>query len=72
MVWVWGRRSGENRSPLRRVDSGLRRNDEKIGMTGKIGMTEKLRGKDDAGKGGVSIPVVWMWGRRSGENWSPS
>ena len=48
---VWPRCSGENRSPSQRVDSGLRRNDEKIGMTGKIGMTEKLRGKDDAGKG---------------------
>ena len=27
VVWVWIRRSGENRSPSQGVDSGLRRND---------------------------------------------
>ena len=42
---VWPRCSGENRSPSQRVDSGLRRNDEKIGMTGKIGMSEKTAGQ---------------------------
>ena len=34
VVWVWSRDSGENRSPLQGVDSGLRRNEGEIAGRG--------------------------------------
>ena len=65
---MWIRRSGESRGLSQRVDSGFRRNDGEIGMTGKIGMAVWIRRSGE--NRGLSQRVDSGFRRNDGRNWN--